>query len=124
MKKKQSEELDNVHPLVMTEEFWANSQFSLAGHYGRVRLKGHEYWIVNKEGIDIFALSVKASKERRAKAIEPGEPRDLCLRELIPVYHWLGRDEMLKRIKDGAKPSELLADYKESKKRKKKEDEK
>lgn len=101
-------DLDSVHPLVISEEYWANSQLSIARYYGRAKLNGHEYVIVNKEGKDIFECSADAEKAGRDKAIEPGDPADLCLKELIPVYRWLGRDEFLKRIKAGAKPSELL----------------
>ena len=111
MNKKQLEELDNVHPLVMAEEFWANSQFSLARYYGKAIINGNSYVIVNKEGKDIFECSYEAEMAGREKAIEPGEPCDLCLEKLVPVYRWLGRDELLKRIKDGVKASELLADY-------------
>ena len=46
MNKKQLEELDNVHPLVMAEEFWANSQFSLARYYGKAIINGNSYVIV------------------------------------------------------------------------------
>lgn len=103
--------IDEVHPLVMTEEYWANSQFSIARYYGGIQINKHEYWIVNKDGIDIYALSVQAAKEGRDKAIEAGEPCDLCLRELVPVYHWFGRDRMLELIKEGKLPSELITMY-------------
>lgn len=109
-------DLDSVHPLVMSEEYWANSQLSIARYYGRVKLNGHEYVIVNKEGKDIFECSAEAEKAGREKAIEPGEPCDLCLKELVPVYRWLGREAFLDRIKKGVKASELLSQYKEAKK--------
>ena len=71
----------------MIEDFWAMSQLSLARHYGKINFNGREYWIVNKDGIDIFVLSIMAEKEGRDKAIEPGEPCDLVLRDLIPAIN-------------------------------------
>ena len=105
--------IDSIHPLVMTEEFWANSEFSIARYYGRIKINSNEYIIVNKEGKDIFECSYEAEKAGRDKAIEPGEPCDLVLKQLVPVYRWLGRDEFLKRIKEGVKASELLQQFKE-----------
>ena len=60
--------------------------------------------------------SIEADKQGREKAIPAGEPADLCLMQLVPVYRWLGRDEFLKRIKEGVKASVLLAEYKARKK--------
>ena len=105
--------IDSIHPLLMTEEFWANSQFSIARYYGRMKIGSNEYIIVNKEGKDIFECSYEAEKAGREKAIEPGEPCDLVLKQLVPVYRWLGRDEFLKRIQKGVKASELLQQFKE-----------
>lgn len=105
--------IDSIHPLVMTEEYWANSEFSIARYYGRIKISSNEYIIVNKEGKDIFECSYEAEKAGRQKAIEPGEPCDLVLKQLVPVYRWLGRDEFLKRIKEGVKASELLQQFKE-----------
>lgn len=109
--------IDSIHPLVMTEEFWANSQFSIARYYGRIKISSNEYIIVNKEGKDIFECSYEAEKAGREKAIESGEPCDLVLKQLVPVYRWLGRDEFLKRIKEGVKASELLQQFKERNKK-------
>lgn len=109
--------IDNIHPLVMAEEFWANSQFSIVRYYGRIKINSCEYIIVNKEGKDIFECSYDAEKAGREKAIEPGEPCDLVLKQLVPVYRWLGRDEFLKRIKEGVKASELLQQFKERNKK-------
>ena len=112
-KKMKKNVIDNIHPLVMAEEFWANSHFSIARYYGRIKISSNEYIIVNKEGKDIFECSSEAEKAGRDKAIEPGEPCDLVLKQLVPVYRWLGRDEFLKRIKEGVKASELLQQFKE-----------
>ena len=82
----------------MTEEFWANSQLSVARYYGRIQVFGHEYWIVDKKGRDLFECSVIADKEGREKAIEPGEPCDLIREDFIKVYKDLGRDKFLELL--------------------------
>ena len=93
----------------MTEEYWANSQFSVARHYGGINISGQEYIIVNKEGKDIFECSRIAQKEGRDKAIEPGEPADLVLKRLKKVYRKLGREEFIEKVKSGMSEKELLA---------------
>lgn len=83
----------------MTEECWANSQFSIARYYGRVKIDGMVYLIVNKEGKDIFECSREAEKKGREKAIEAGEPADLVRLDFIPFYRKLGRDRFLEVLK-------------------------
>lgn len=117
---KNKKDIDSIHPLVMAEEFWMDSHLSLARYYGQIRFGGNLYIIVNKDGKTLLECSIEADKQGRGKAIPAGEPADLCLAELVPVYKWLGRDEFLKRIKDGVKASELLAEYKEKNSKKKK----
>ena len=89
--------------ILMEEEYWRNSQFSIAKYYGAINVKiGGEtinYVIVNKEGKDIFECSEEAQKAGREKAIEPGEPVDLIDRRYIPVYRKMGRDAFIKMIK-------------------------
>ena len=89
-----------MNAIVMTEEFWANSQLSIARYYGRIKVDGHEYVIVDKRGKDIFECSAEAEKAGRNKAIEPGEPADLCRTDFVPLYHKLGRDAFLQFLKD------------------------
>ena len=88
------------YPLAMAESFWANSQFSIARHTGRIRLSnGVEYVICNKDGKDIFECSMEAQKAGREKAIEPGEPADLVRTDVLPIYRKLGRDKFLEFCK-------------------------
>jgi len=91
--------MEDFKPICMSEEFWANSQFSIARYYGRVKVGGHEYVIVNKEGKDIFECSIEAERKGREKAIEPGEPADLCRRDFVPLYRKLGRERFLEILK-------------------------
>lgn len=86
-------------PIVITEKVWANCQLSIARHTGRVRIDNHEYIIVDKRGHDIFQCSAEAMKQGRAKAIEPGEPADLCRMDFLPIYRKLGRERMLRFLK-------------------------
>lgn len=98
--------MEDFKPICMSEEFWANSQFSIARHYGRVKVGGHEYVIVNKEGKDIFECSIEAEREGREKAIEPGEPADLCRRDFVPLYRKLGRERFLEILKANQQTSD------------------
>lgn len=77
----------------MAEEFWANSQFSVARYYGRVKINGHEYYIVDKLGRDLWECTAIANKTGQDKAIPAGEPADLVRKDFIPYYRKLGRDK-------------------------------
>lgn len=106
----------NNTPILMTEEFWANSHFSIARYYGRVKAFGLEYIIVNKEGKDIFECSAEAHKAGREKAIEPGEPCDLVDRRYVPIYRKLGRDKFIEWVKEGLELKDMEKRLKEEKK--------
>ena len=94
-------------PLLMTEEFWANSQLSIARYYGEIIFNGRKYIIVDKYGRDIYELSAIAKREGRDKAIEPGEPADLILSTLRFAYRKLGRERIIELIKDGETEAEI-----------------
>ena len=96
-------------PLLMTEEFWANSQLSIARYYGEITFNGRKYIIVDKHGRDIYECSAIADKEGREKAIEPGEPADFILSTLRFAYRKLGRDRIIELIKDGKTEEEIKA---------------
>lgn len=91
-----------IDVIIMTEEYWANSQFSIARYYGGIQLNGHNYTIVNKEGLTIFELSDPISPHYVGddkKAIEPGEPADLVREDWISVYRKLGRERTMELVK-------------------------
>ena len=96
-------------PLLMTEEFWANSQLSIARYYGEITFNGRKYIIVDKHGRDIYECSAIADKEGSEKAIEPGDPADLILSTLRFAYRKLGRDRIIELIKDGKTDDEIKA---------------
>lgn len=87
-------------PICMSEEYWANSQFSIARYYGRIKVGDYEYILVNKEGNDIFECSIIAAKLGKDKAIEAGEPCDLCRVDFVKFYKKLGRDKFLGILKE------------------------
>ena len=96
-------------PLLMTEEFWANSQLSIARYYGEIIFGGRKYIIVDKHGRDIYELSAIANRDGRDKAIEPGEPADLILSTLRFAYRKLGRERIIALITDGKTEEEIKA---------------
>lgn len=105
----------NIKPICMSEEFWVNSQLSIARFSGRVKLGGHEYYIVDKLGRDLWECSLAADRAGSDKAIPEGEPADLVRRDFIPFYRKLGRDKFHEVLKANqhASDKELMAIYKE-----------
>jgi len=101
--------------IIMTEEYWATSQFSIARYYGGIKVGDVDYVIVNKEGEDIYECSIEAEKAGREKAIEPGEPADLIDRRYIPMYKKLGRDKFIEWVKEGLDLAAMKKRLKEGK---------
>lgn len=89
-----------AQPILITEDYWANSQFSVVRYTGSMKWNGVAYVICNKEGKDIFQCSLEAEKEGREKAIEPGEPCDLIDERYLSVYRKLGREAFIELIKE------------------------
>lgn len=105
---------DNA-PILMTEDYWANSPFSIARYYGSIKAFGHSYVIVDKHGKDIFRLSIEAERAGREKAIEPGEPCDLCRLEYVPIYAKVGRDKFIDMVERGLSLAEMKSEIKKNK---------
>jgi len=84
-------------PIIIPEDVWANSQLSIVRHTGSISINGDVYTIVNKDGIDVFALSNPHSKYyvKGDMVIPPGEPCDLCDIMAIKLYRQYGRERML-----------------------------
>lgn len=106
-----------MNSVIIMEQYWANSYFSIARYYGGVKIDGHEYKIVNKEGVTLEELSNPSSKHymKSGKAIPPGEPADLVRKDWIPVYKKLGRDRTIKLVRDGVSLAEAKRIAKEGK---------
>lgn len=98
---------DRLFPLLMTQEYWMDTQLSIARYYGGAILGGTEYRIVNKEGKDLYECSREAEKEGRKHAIEPGESADLVVKTLIPAYKKLGRDKIIELLKHNKSEEEI-----------------
>lgn len=98
--------MEENNTLIMTEEFWRNSQLSIARFYGGIKLGGKEYVIVDKTGRDLFETS-----------IPPGEPADLIAKSLQPAYKKLGRDKVIELVKQGKNEKEIIELVKEKKKK-------
>ena len=85
----------------MTEEYWANSQFSIARYYpAGINIDGHVYIIVDKKGRDLYESSASAQREGREHAIPPGEPADLIRSDFQSLYKKLGRETFLRTVRD------------------------
>lgn len=97
---------NNDMPICMAEEYWANSYLSIARHYGGITIGRDEYIIVNKDGVDVFALSAMAAKSGKEKAIEPGEPCDLVREDFVKYYKKLKRDRFIAILKEYPRASE------------------
>ena len=85
-------------PICMTEEFWADSQLSVARYYGRISYNGKIFWILDKHGRDLWECTRIANEEGKEMAIDAGEPADLVREDFIKVYRKLGRDKFLELL--------------------------
>lgn len=109
-----------MNAIVMFESYWANTQLSFVRHTGSVYIDGKSYVIVDKRGHTIFECSLEAEQAGRKKAIEPGEPADLCRLDFVPIYKQLGREQFLKFLLDNPdvntvkKATERLRKWKQS----------
>lgn len=76
-------------PILMTKEYWTNTQLSVARHTGQIKMFDKVYIIVDKYGRTIFETS-----------IPEGEPADLLQKDYLKFYKTLGRDKFLKILED------------------------
>lgn len=86
-------------PVCMAEDFWINTNLSIARYYGGVTIFGHQYIIVDKYGRDLWEASLAKDREGSDKAIPPGEPADLLRQDFQEFYKKLGRDKFLEVLK-------------------------
>ena len=106
---------NNFAPVCMAEDYWRNSQLSVARFYGQCRFRGHEYLIVNSRGMDLWECTAEANKLGREKAIPAGESADLVRKDFVKYYRKLGREKFLGVLKENnvATDKELTAIFKE-----------
>lgn len=98
-------------PILMVEEYWMNTHFSISRFYGGMKFNGYSYKIVNKNGITLAELSDPSSPYyvKDGKAIPAGEPADLVMEDWIPVYRAIGREKIFALINDGCSLKEAYA---------------
>lgn len=77
-----------MNALVMTEEFWMNSMFSIARFYGGIRVQDKEY-ILNYQ------------------------THDLIRKDFLKTYQKVGRDKVIAMLKEG-KSKEEIEEYAKS----------
>ena len=90
--------------ILMTEEYWANSYYSVARYTGGVEINGITYSIVDKFGNTARELSLRAP-EGQEKIIPPGEPCDLVQDKWIPIYKLLGRNKFIEYLQNTKYPT-------------------
>ena len=102
-----------MNPIMMAEEYWANTQLSVARYTGSIKAFGNTYTVCDKYGRTVFETS-----------IPPGEPADLVREDFIPFYRKLGRDKFIEEIQRRKEltKTELLAHFKELTRRKESKD--
>lgn len=100
-----------MNAIIMTEEYWANSPFSVARYFGQITISGKNYVIVNKDGCTIFELSNPNNKHYVGNgnmAIPPNHPADLVLLEWVPIYKALGREKTHELVKQNVSLEDAL----------------
>ena len=85
--------------ILMTREYWENTQLNLIRRTGIFNMNGVTYVLVNKEGKDIFQCSHEADLVGHEFAIEPGEPADIIDSRFINLYKKYGRDLFIEKLK-------------------------
>lgn len=85
-------------PLLMTQEFWMNTHFSIAKQTGGVKINGKDYIVVDKFGRSLYETSIPA-----------GETADLIYVGLHKTYKELGREAIIAALNKGKTLSEIKA---------------
>lgn len=88
----------DVMPLLMTQEFWMNTHFSIAKQTGGVKINGKDYIVVDKFGRSLYEASIPA-----------GETADLIYVGLRKSYQKLGREAIIAALNKGKTLSEIKA---------------
>lgn len=105
--RKNKKKEENVAPLLMTQEYWTNTHYSIARHTGGVRIDGKDYIVVDKFGRSLYETSIPA-----------GATADLIYVGLQKSYKKLGREVILEALNKGKTFSEIKAMKKPAKGRK------
>lgn len=96
--RKNKKKEENVAPLLMTQEYWKNTHFSIARHTGGVKINGKDYIVVDKFGRSLYETSIPA-----------GATADLIYVGLRKSYKKLGREVILDALDKGKTLTEIKA---------------
>lgn len=88
----------DVMPLLMTQEFWMDTHFSIAKQTGGVKINGKDYIVVDKFGRSLYETSIPA-----------GETADLIYVGLHKTYKRLGREAIISALNKGKTLTEIKA---------------
>lgn len=113
------EKSDGQHPILMTKDYWMNSYFSVARHFGSIIINGNRYSVVEQHGYTIFEYAV-ALKQKKIKEISDEDPCDLIMEQFIKPYKVLGRKRFIMILKENpvADIKTMLKTFKEEMKMK------
>lgn len=92
------EKAKELLPILMVQEYWMNTYYSVARHTGGVRINGKDYIVVDKFGRSLFETSIPA-----------GATADLIYVGLQKSYKKLGRDAIIEALNIGKTLSEIKA---------------
>lgn len=87
-----------VCPLLMEQEYWMNTYYSVARYTGGVKINGKDYIVVDKFGRSMYKTSIPA-----------GETADLIYVGLQKSYKQLGREAIIEALNKGRTLSEIKA---------------
>ena len=88
----------DIMPLLMTQEFWMNTHFSIAKQTGGVKINGKDYIVVDKYGRTLYEAPIPA-----------GATADLIYVGLQKSYKELGRETIIAALNKGKTLSEIKA---------------
>jgi len=91
--------------IIMTKEYWMNSQLSIARLCGGIQLNGKEYLVVNKEGKTLYQCG-----------IDTGEPADLIDGQYLSIYRKVGRERFIEMVEKKMSLKEMKQTLKTNKK--------
>ena len=90
--------INDTTPLLMTQEYWKNTHFSIARFTGGVRIDGKEYIVVDRLGRSLYETS-----------IPDGATADLIYVGLQRSYKKLGREAIIEALNNGKTLTEIKA---------------
>lgn len=93
------EKSDGQYPILMTKDYWMNSYFSVARHFGSIIINGNRYCVVEQHGYTIFEYAA-ALKQNKIKEISDEDPCDLIMEQFIKPYKVLGRKRFIMILKE------------------------